>query len=59
MMRFTLGPNSRKQAPVDLPNDQRNPGLELDRRHLLKLGVASVLATALPGPKLHAQSTLG
>jgi len=34
----------------------RSSDLELDRRHLLKLGVASIVAAALPDGLLHRQS---
>ena len=54
MMQFTLDPKSTKETLVDLHHNQRSS--HLDRRHLLKLGVASVVAASLPGLQLKAQS---
>ncbi len=58
-MQFTLDPNLTdpdltKDMLADQHRDQRSSSL--DRRHLLKLGVASVVAAALPGQQLQAQS---
>jgi hypothetical protein len=57
-MQCTLDPNLPKDMLIDRNHNQRSS--DLDRRHLLKLGVASVatvLATALPSRQLQAQST--
>jgi hypothetical protein len=53
-MQFTLDPNLTKDTLVDRHHNQRSS--HLDRRHLLKLGVVSVLATALTGQPLQAES---
>ena len=47
-MQFTLDPKPTKDTQVDQHHNQRSS--DLDRRHLLKLGIASVVATSLPGP---------
>jgi len=53
-MQFTLDPKLAKDMLVSQHHNQR--GSNLDRRHLLKLGVASVVAASLPGLRLKAQS---
>jgi hypothetical protein len=56
-MQFTLDPKPTENPLVDQHHSQRSPNLELHRRHLLKLGFATVVAASLPGRQLHAQST--
>jgi hypothetical protein len=53
-MQFTLDPKPTKDTQVDQHHNQRSS--DLDRRYLLKLGVASVVAASLPGLQLKAQS---
>jgi hypothetical protein len=53
-MQFTLDPK-----PAELTDRHHHPcgaDPELNRRHLLKLGVATMVAAALPGGQLKAQS---
>lgn len=56
-MKFTLNPKCTDRNLTDFEdgNDQ-GPGSKLDRRHLIKMGVASVFATLLPIRPLQAQS---
>jgi len=53
-MQFISDPKSANDTLVDPHYNQRSS--DLDRRHLLKLGVASVIAASLPGCQLLAQS---
>ena len=58
-MQFTLDPNLTdsnltKDPLIDQHHNQRSS--YLDRRDLLKLGIASVMAASLPGGRLQAQS---
>ncbi len=47
----------RKLTAIDRQHgNDRSSNLELDRRHWLKLGAASIFAAWLPGRLLHAQS---
>lgn len=56
-MEFALGSKQTALTRIDgkQSNDERSDP-ELNRRHLLKLGVASIVAGSLPGQLLHAQS---
>ena len=55
-MQVTLDPNPTESVPVDRHHNQRNVDMELNRRHLLKLGVVTMVAASLPGRQLQAQS---
>jgi hypothetical protein len=55
-MQFTLDPNQTEDAPVDRHHTQCHSDPGLNRRHLLKVGFASVVAASLPGGRLRAQS---
>ena len=46
-MQFTLDPNPTRSMPVGRHHNQRSS--DLDRRHLLKLGFATIAAASLPG----------
>lgn len=50
----TLDAKRKKDTLVDQRHNQ--PGSELGRRHLLKLGIASMVATTLASCQLHAQA---
>jgi hypothetical protein len=56
-MQFTLAFKPTRQKSVDPHHDQRSS--DLDRRYLLKLGIATVMAASLPGRQLQAQSAPG
>jgi hypothetical protein len=56
-MQFTLDPKSTENTLVDRHHNQRSSDMELNRRRLLKLGIATVVAASLPGRQLQAQST--
>ena len=53
-MQFTLDPTLAENTLVDWRRHQRSSNL--DRRHLLKLGFATVIAASLPSRQLHAQA---
>ena len=53
-MQFALDPKAIKDTLVDGHHNQRSS--DLDRRHLLKLGFAAMVAASLPGRQLQAQS---
>ena len=55
-MQVTLDPNPTESMPVDRHHNQRNVDMELNRRHLLKLGIVTMVAASLPGRQLQAQS---
>jgi len=53
-MQFTLDPKPAKKTSADQHHNQRSSNLE--RRHLLKLGIASVMTASMPGRQLMAQA---
>jgi hypothetical protein len=53
-MQFTLDPTLAENTLVDGRHHQRSSNLH--RRHLLKLGFATVIAASLPSRQLHAQA---
>ena len=55
-MEFTLDPKPTELMLTDRHHNQRSSDPGLNRRHLLKLGVASVVAASLPGRQVQAQS---
>ena len=58
-MKFALDRQPTVPTLIDRQHgDDRNSDLELNRRRWLKLGVASIVAAALPGRLLHPQSPL-
>jgi hypothetical protein len=56
-MEFSLDRKPTVLTLIDRrQSNDRSSDLELNRRRLLKLGVASIVAASLPGRPLHAQS---
>ena len=54
-MHFTLDPKPTTPTADDKHRNDYSSGGELNRRHLLKLGGATIIAAALPGRILQAQ----